>query len=607
MLTQQQVIRRIAEAGRLKGRSLGYAGVLQALLERDSRRRKPKLPEYSLTHRLACELAEAAAIHLVKGTFPEKLFMSKAPGQKPEELEYARSNYRQVTLSIAMDYLNVIGRMFNDLSSCVTVSDAEAMEYLNTGIREFNSLNNWITSNLLLFKTMDPNGVVMIEPGLQLTTNEQGEMVISGEQNRPQPKYVATERIVYYHDDEQVIIDTTPEDERKTYTFLFIDRQAYYTARYDVQTRSVQMDLYYEHEWGFLPAQRLKGVPRFIGDEIVWQSPFHYVTDLLDAILVNYSTLQNIIFKCGYPTRVYIGRRCTYEKDYGDGVLRRCEGGIIINPELKQDVCPKCNGTGLMDRFSELHDYILMPPSGMSEGETKISFNPFMYVSPDVEIVRFLNEYIAMLEEKARRILHIHTSNSLVRGSENMTATGMAIDNKMMYSFIRPVAEQAYDTVRFLYEGILWMRYKDESISVTVRLPREFDFRSEADYIESLRQAYQAQLPPFVIHQIVERFVNNYYSHTEQAQQITRLILQTDRLIGLTEEQIGIYYAKGLIEDWEVLLHQSPLQLIDELIRTDEAFLTSPDAVSRLIELARKKAAETQLTPPPGSNLARVL
>lgn len=594
-----EIIDRIKQAGKAQQPAILY-------FEKKSK----KKPEYFKTYKLVCDLAEGASPHLIKGIFPAKLFENKSPGQADAEFNYSKDNFRQNTLPIGMDYITTISRCFASLDSSINIDDKDLLEYLNYGIREFNSINNWITSNLPLLKTLDPNGLISVMPGFKTYQTEEGEILISSEMNEPQPVYYESYRVIYFKDEEYCIIDITEYQDKvkpKEMRYRVIDQEYYYDAVYNISTREVTWKPYYEHGWGYLPAQKLKGIPRFIDGEIVWQSQFHFVTDILDSILINSSTLQNVIFKCGYPTRVYIGKKCNYTMKSSDGIQMVCEGGRINNLDLGKYVsCPSCNGTGYADRFSELYDYVIQPSSATSEGETKVSVNPFSYISPDTDIVRFLEDHIAKLEEKARKILHIQSSNSEIKGTENMTATGMVIDNKQMFAFIKPISDQLYDTVQFLYDAIAWMRYKKD-FNIEVNKPKDFDFKSERDYMATIKMAYESGSPPFIIHTLIERYAVNYYSSSVVAQKATSLILKADRLIGMNNDEVQVYYLKGQIEDWELLIHQSPFNLIDELVSQDENYLDAQDAKEKLIELAKTKAQESISTPSPEERINRII
>lgn len=595
-----EIIERIKEAGKSHQ---------PYILFFDDKRKKNR-PDYYKTYRHVCELAEAAAPHLIKGQFPERLFLNKSPGQTKEEFNYSKENFRQTTLPIGMDYITTISRCFANLDSSIIVPDKELLEYVTYGIKEFNSLNNWIISNLPLLKTLDPNGVISVTPGFKIYQNADGEKIISSEMNEPQPVYYESYRVVYHKEEEYIIIDINDYSKKRhtELNYRIIDRNYYYEAVYNISSREVSIVPYYEHGWGYLPAQKLKGVPRYIDGELVWQSQFHFITDMLDSILINSSTLQNIIFKCGYPTRVYIGKKCNHILRSSEGIEMRCENGKINNIDTGSIMnCPSCNGTGYADRFSEMHDYIIQPPSGMlGEGETKVTVNPFSYVAPDTDIVRFLEDHISKTEEKARKILHIQNSNSEIKGSENLTATGMVIDNKQMFAFIKPISDQLYDTVKFIYDGIAWMRYKKD-FNIQVLKPKDFDFKSEKDYMATIKMAYESGAPSFIIHNLIERYSYNYFSNSVQAQKATRLIFATDRLIGMNNDEVQFYYIKGQVEDWEILIHQSPFSLIDELLEQDDEFLDREDAKAKLIELAKSKAAESIATPSPEERINKVI
>jgi hypothetical protein len=68
--------------------------------------------------------------------------------------------------------------------------------------------------------------------------------------------------------------------------------------------------------------------------------------------------------------------------------------------------------------------------------------------------------------------------------------------------------------------------------------------------------------------------------------------MNADRLLTLTNSEVTERKAQGLVQAWEVVLHDSAFQLINELIGSNRDFLDSElDAqVAALTALAKEKA-----------------
>lgn len=562
-------------------------------------------PEYHPTYKIGVEMMEANRIHAEKGCFPAKLFRDKSPYQTLEEFGYVKRNYKQVTLPIGLDMINALGRAFNDGNFSIVYqndddkySSTTLKDYVEKDINTFGSLNAFMKFLFTMIKVVDGEGVMVIKPFFNFDVADDGTRTISKtELNEPQPIYYDCSKVVAFSEEKYCLIDTTDNSQKKppVYTYEFYDTENIYLFSYTVKDRKLDYELYYNHGWKQLPAEKIKGLPRLVDGKIIWQTILSFATDILDIIALDNSTLNISKYKCAYPIRVYGGRPCDFEYKDKDGNISRCSDGEVHDTVLGHKLtCPSCNGLGLRDRFSATHDFI----TNDEEKFSSISANktPFQYVAPDTKILEYLENAIAKNEERARKMLHLQTSNLTVRGTENLTATGMALGDKSTSAFIKPISDQMFDTWKFLIDGIGWMRYKESYKPPVITKPASFDFNTEYDYMTEVSVAIASGMPPITIHAIIERYLHSHFHSDGQANVIYNLILSTDRLIGLQNIDIQIEVSKNLIAPWEVIIHDSAVTILKGLIRANEKFFEQKleDQRQQLIDAAKAIADENK-------------
>lgn len=594
-------------------------------LKKDSKEYKDAdYPDYHPTYKLAIELAEANRYHAEKGVFPSRLFTAKSPYQTDDELSYVRNNYKQVTLPIAVDFIKTISRAFNEGNYSITYAEdtpqykeKTLQDYLETGIYTYGSLENFVKFLLPTIKTIDANGVIVVKPYLPVMVNADNETVIdSSELNEPQPYFYDCSKVIAYKEEEFCLVETTGYNSYNSknlptvYTYELYDTENIWVIQYDSKANektAVKVDLYYNHAWGILPAIKIKGIPRIIDSEVVWQSEFSFATDILDLIAIDNSTLNIAKQKCAYPVRVYEGKKCQFQYECKDEAhtISTCDNGKVFDTVLEKYInCPSCQGIGLTDRFSPLHDFIVEPNSKLDDttSGTKV---PFQYVSPSSEILKFLEDSIAKNEERARKILHIQNSNSVIKGTENLTATGMTLGDKSTSAFIKPISDQMFDIWQFLIDAIGWMRYKEAYTPPVISKPKSFDFNTEYDYIQEISEASKAGLPPVMIHAIIVRYLKSHFFTEDRIAKAFNLVIAADRLIGLSADDITIGMGKGAIATWEKIIHDSALTLISDLEATNAKFLEQP--IEKQVEDLKTKAKEIQDANKPVTNTQNVI
>ena len=76
------------------------------------------------------------------------------------------------------------------------------------------------------------------------------------------------------------------------------------------------------------------------------------------------------------------------------------------------------------------------------------------------------------------------------------------------------------------------------------------------------------------------------------------LISQADRLLTMTLDEINLKLSKGLVDKWEVVLHDSAINLVNALMMENPAFFEQDfdTQLAQLVERSKNIAANIQLT-----------
>ena len=545
-----------------------------------ARQNKKADPVFYPSYPVITDYAERIAIHAEVGKFPDRLFLERSPNQEEKEFQYVKKNYKQVTLPVFIDYISTITRPFHDANWNIDYTEDSAkykdytfQQYVDKQIKNYGSIENFVKFIVSQRKAVDANGVIAIKPH-ELFTKQNGEDIIIDPDRltEPVPVYYASKKIAAWEQDEyaliildeKVLVDFGGVQKKIGYKFEFYDNQNIWIIEQVGKFIEYKFTatLYYAHDWGKVPAMKLMGVPQVTEKEIIWQSPFLYVTDILDLVTLNHSNLQMSINTCVYPYRVMIGDVCEW-KDRDGNIC--CDGKITNADNITKD-CPGCNGAGLKSRISPMGTMLLKPKSRLEDGDSTFTQKPLEYVSPDITTLSFLENKIAKDEEKARKILHLQTSNSIIKGSENLTATGMTLDMKAMYAFVKTISDQTFYIWEFISDAIGWMRYGTDFKKPKFTYPTTFDFVTESDIIAQLKAAVEGGLPPFVIHSIIYKYLQTLYFNDATTAAVFTLIVKTDRLLTLSNEEIALKVARGTVHDWEEILHTSAINFVGELI-----------------------------------------
>lgn len=558
------------------------------------------VPKYYPGYAEAVKQRDRIANHAEVDKYPEDLFYKRAPNETEEEAEYIKANYKNVTHTVFADYLAVIGRCMADGNWSIMISNDEFAAYVNEGIETHGSIEAFIKDIILTLKAKDPNGVIAIDvPPLPTVVVDDVAIPNDTEKFKPHPLYYPCDAVVAWSANKYALLESFDravvmfggKPQKVGRVFYFYDR----TTIWKIEQYGAFVDHNYsitpifDHGLDRVPVHKLMGVPSMLRDgSIYYTSKFYYAVDPLDTVLTNDNYLQCSVANCMFPFRIMVGDVCDFIDPDGNG----CSGGHVtryVDGEASGRIsCPSCKGSGMKVRVSPMGTFLLKPKEGQDEGDSNYA-KPVEYITPSTEAGKFVKELIDQKMELAKSVLHIHSSSTDVKGLDR-TATGDAIDLKAMYSFIRPESEQIFD----LYEWLLvtMADVRGDSVEIAIQRPRTFDFRTDADMLADIGAARGAGAPDVVLHALIYQYIENrFYSDTEGAE-VFRVILAADRLLTLSGTDIQTRSAQGQAQAWEVILHDSAVQIINELIAIDPTFLSKPldEKVAAVVAAAKAKA-----------------
>jgi hypothetical protein len=613
MLTPEQLSYLVDEITSIRNKGQKSKGIS---LFRQEEEISQNVPDFFPGYVLSVKWLDQIRIHAQKGVFPSLLFAKNAPNQTPKEFEYVRANFKQTTLQVFKDMVDTYGRAYHENNWSITYapdadqyvnSDTTLAKYLDQDFPVYGSLDNFVFTFLPPLKLMDAMGVVAVMPYELDTVEIEGEEVLNPDELvEPYTKFYHTTRVLAF--DEEFAIIESDERSKVEYNnkevmdgivYLIFDDEWIYKAVQVGKKVDYQFELvpYFNHATGMLPVKRVDGISIQIDEVMMQQSPFLYATDVLDEVLLDAALLRGIKPTCTYPYRVMIGDPCQFQIRV-DGENLTCDGGFHYRMDGSKSICSECSGSGLKDRISPYGTLLIKPQTSTSQGDNISPDSAIFYAAPSTETPRFLREEIAHNMNQAYDILHLKKTNNKVQGGEGITATEAASDQKALIAGIKQNCMQLFDMYQWCIDMVGLMRYGENYRQPTIKRPVNYDFYLESDYLAQINEAIMAKQPPFVIQSIIYKYLQTLYYPDVQGQQIFNLISQADRLLTMTLDEINLKLSKGLVDKWEVVLHDSAINLVNSLMMENPAFFEQDfeTQLAQLIERAKNIAANIQLT-----------
>lgn len=565
------------------------------------------VPEYYIGYDRNVEEMNSNKVHAF-ATFPEKLFKNIAPNQDKAELDYLESTYQCVTSPVFLEFSNTVKRgLRNGYIEWPENSEAkENIERVKTYLREslpqYRSLYEFMKS-MVDQKLVDANGVLAIDYDFTVNDDETINELM------PYPVIYHSDRVVYIGDEGSIIViayETSivkeGDSEVPGYVLHGYGKNEYYYAKQTGVKKDFEFEFAsFQHDLGYIPAMRMMGMPVIYENKLSFTSPFYKAVHNLNLAILDSANLLLIKRKVGYPTRVFIAQKCRNQKNGST-----CKDGLITyssGDKMLTETCDACHGTGTVGVFGPNSELLISYDENSPDNNLVKANEAMAYISPSIEIPKFLREEINRYIDEAKEILHLKAEP---RQQGGITATEKNIDLKNTEAFIKPISDQIWhlyafslNTIGELYVG----KSEYEAIKPSIRPAEEFDIVTFEDRIFLLSEAQKSGLPQFIISTIIYNLIKSISFDDTRGVKVFELIQAADRLWTLTGDQVMLDLSRGLVQRWEVVLHNSALPFIMTLASEYESTNAAPtffdldlsEQVTRLQNIAKANTPNTEL------------
>ena len=554
--------------------------------------------------------AKELSYHAVFGTFPESIIKSAAPNETEEEFKYRKENYKQVTKPSWDKALTFVYRIWNKQNYSIEINE-EYKEYFTDDYPKHENYLSFFRDVVTKKKLSDPNSVAVVKPYYIPTkeVEEDGEIyevVDQSEEISPVLCIYDSKDVFIFEEGELCVVKKKENTEvvkngskvKEGMWFEVYGKDGiYYLKQYgDYDKFLFEVEEYYEHGYGSLPAWRLGGIPVSDGDAYYYHSYFSGALPNLDQAVFLSSTLFASIVKHGFPTRWYYEDDCAvcngtgWEMDYEKDDKVRCSG---------------CGGDGKKFTFSWGKDYKIQLPENTADAGRfdvgSLPSPPFGTESPDTNVLEFLDNKTKDLIETAFANLNIDISNT----PNGQTATESKIDREEAFSFLLQFSYELFDLLGKSMNAMIFMRWGSEDF-VKITAPNEFTIRSSDALTTEFSEAQTAGLPsPYLSKLLLETTAQRFNNKGQE--RLLEVVSNVDQLMTKNDVQIASMKAIGAIQQWQVVLHANIFGYIGEIMSEDEDFLEG-DIYKDILPKLKERAQQDVITgADPNDTLARLI
>lgn len=541
-------------------------------------------------------LYDKVKIHCDITEVPKEILLRKFPNETDEEYDYRVKNYEPVTPSFWNKAIGTVNRIWNKQNYSIEWKDSEQGEYFVTDYPVYGSLEVFFKSIVTNQKINDPNSVLAIKP-FQIPVKEDSEGNYVADQSKeisPFCYIYCSKDIMFYEEDQALVlseekseIQTNINEKKKEGLVFNLYDEEYIYRIYQVgkqEDYNFESEIYYQHGLGYMPVWKLKGFPVYYENALLYHSYFIGALPLLNKAVSMDTTLDVCLAKFTYPMRAYAYEPCTAPGcDHGK-VLTYVDGAACHVP------CKSCNGTGDKNyKFSPHRDWKYRTPDPNFEAGSQVPFPGFEFIEPPTNNMDWTYKTVYDLIVKGFAFLNIDVSNSDVKGSE--TALGKKIDREELMSFLMLFSTEIFHLLKEVISAIGEMRYQNFTEPV-VGPPTEFSIKNASDLTEEYAKAQESHLPSYMQLGIMNDFVKQRFGQDEFTTRLNQIISLADPYITFSNDDIIGRKGAGIIDTWQVILHDSISLFVHQKLTEDEKYLEKKDMeiVADLEAMAKEKA-----------------
>ena len=184
-------------------------------------------------------------------------------------------------------------------------------------------------------------------------------------------------------------------------------------------------------------------------------------------------------------------------------------------------------------------------------------------------------------------------------GGDAKTATQSGLDAKARAAFVKPICDQLFVIFDFGIRCIGRMMRGPEWSDYSLRVPVEYDLRTDADFIGIIAEVQKSGLPTFITAMLTDEFIASRHADDAESLSSARALAIADRMAMMNEAAVASEISSGRAQPWEVLLHYSGLSILTRAAQ-EEGFeaLDLLAKAERLRAIAREQSAATGAASP---------
>lgn len=305
-----------------------------------------------------------------------------------------------------------------------------------------------------------------------------------------------------------------------------------------------------EHKTGEVPAMRVgvKYDPNTKSQTCL--SIFHSALPFFEKELKSGSELDITMALHTFPQKVAFGRLCP-----GDQVKNiPCRGGTTPMGHM----CEVCKGTGTAPIHTSGQDVLLIPmPTGHDATMPDLN-NVIAYVTPSMDLIKFQNDYVDTLTEKARKAIFGGTTMIQKQSTTTATEADYAMDD--IYDGLHTFLSK-YSAMWIFINSIIARQldaYKE--VGFYHKFPNDLKMKSAAQLYNERKAAKDSGAPSFVLNFIDEDIIEQQYR--DDADTLNKIRVQNSFIPfkGKDAELVASSIARGRVpKEIEILYLYSDL------------------------------------------------
>lgn len=243
-------------------------------------------------------------------------------------------------------------------------------------------------------------------------------------------------------------------------------------------------------------------------------------------------------------------------------VAEKCEHTGCYNGKLENGTtCPSCHGTGLKATAPSAQDAVLIKMPRDREEMIPLS-EVIRYIHPPVDIVKWQQEYVEELTQKAKTILY--NSDTFTRKQVSETATGKYLDMQNVYDTLHPFTVAYSRGWAFGVRTVAELADRAKNLIVALTFGKDYKFKTLDMLIADLTAAEKMNNPALIRH-INEDIAQIIFAEKPLEKQRYELQQFFSPFQGKSEKEVTLLLASDLVLYRDKVLHANFGGIIDAI------------------------------------------